>query len=525
MTGAADCLILARDRFGKKPLYYAERRGCLFFASEMKALLPALGELRPNPQRLLEWSLYRNVDFGSPETLIEGIYSLPPGHYMAIREGKRQAPQRYYCAEAQVNPSVYGRLQSQPIEKTINEIEGLVVSAVKDRLVSDVPVGTLCSGGIDSSLITALSASEIKDITAFNVSVVGYEAIDENRYARMVTDSLGIKLLTLPMVPELFRQNLPRAIYHSDSPLTHPNSVAFLLISEFARGHGVEILLSGEAADELFGGYMQRYRRFRQLATLRKLASYLPAKVRKTVAMAGYAFDGIPITAFSEYEGLLKHTTSFLDRYSREDLRLRCLEAYRFVEKESDRGVLAAMLADITNFLTPLLRRLDRMSMAASVEARVPFLDHRLVSTVVNLPLSLRLRKKEDKWILKQIAARYLPHQVVFRKKVGFPLPLGDYIGPLADVEMFKTGFCVNYLEMQPNAMLDSVVNWRSNVNGFFNLLALELWGRLFFMGQSVGEVTERWCMPAAERQTAVQGIETSRQVAAPGISGGISGT
>jgi len=508
-----DCLILARDRFGKKPLYYAQRSGRLYFASEMKAMLPALGELRPNQQRLAEWSLYRNVDFGSPDTLIEGVLSLPPGHYMMIREGRVEAPRRYYSAESQIDASVYGRLRAQPVEKTVNEIEQLVVAAVKDRLVSDVPVGTLCSGGIDSSLVTALAASEIRDITAFNVSVVGYEEIDENRYARMVTDKLGLKLLTLPMVPEMFRENLPRAIYHSDAPLTHPNSVAFLLVSEFARGHGVKILLSGEAADELFGGYMQRYRRYRQILTLRKLASYLPGKLRRTVSLVGYAFDGIPVTAFSEYSGLLQHATSFLDRYSREDLRLRCLDAYKFVEKESERAVLAAMLADITNFLTPLLRRLDRMSMAASVEARAPFMDHRLVSTVLNLPLSLRLRGKEDKWILKQVAARYLPNQVVFRKKVGFPLPLGDYIGPLADVELFKSGFCVNYLDMQPTAMLDAVVNWRANVNGFFNLLALELWGRLFFMRQGVGELTERWCLPAGGRQTAIQGIGAGGQV------------
>jgi asparagine synthase (glutamine-hydrolysing) len=484
-------LTLVRDRLGKKPLYYARHDGHLLFASEVKALLKVMSGLRPNYQRLIEWSLYRNADFGSPDTLVEGVSSLPAGHSLTIAGGQVGAPCRYYSPESDVDEETWRQLRGQSPADVTAHVESLLQASVRARLVSDVPLGTLCSGGIDSILITAMCARDLPDVTAFHVSVTGYGHLDESRYARQVTDSLGIRLLTYPMTAETFRANLPRAIYHSDFPLTHPNSVAFLLISEFARQHGTVILLSGEGADEMFGGYMQRYRRYGQFLRARRWLGRLPTKIRRIVALLGHAADGIPATAFSEYEGLLAHTTAFLDRFSRETLRLECEAAYRFVASDAERAVLGAMLADMTNFLAPLLRRLDRMSMAASVECRTPFLDDALVRTSVNLPLDLRLRGRTDKWIVKEVAARYLPHDVVHRQKVGFPLPVRDYLRPMARTDFFGKGFCLEVLGMHERGVLDLVTNWERNVHGFFNLLALEIWGRLFFLGESVGEVGE----------------------------------
>jgi asparagine synthase (glutamine-hydrolysing) len=486
-----DTVTLVRDRFGKKPLYYTQRGGHVLLSSEMKALIAVCDNLKPNQQRLIEWSLYRNVDFGSAETLVENIFSLLPGHLVRIRQGRLESPHCYYSPESQVDSTRYNRFSRQSLGTVTAKIETLLVTAVRQRLVSDVPVGTFCSGGIDSSLITALVARHRKEVTAFHVSVAGYPELDESHYAKQVAESLGLRLLTYPITGEAFRRNLPRAIYFSDFPLTHPNSVAFLLLSEFARKHGVIVLLSGEGADELFGGYVQRYRRYRQLLMARRLLSHFPAKIRKAIAMAGHACNGVPITGFSEYDGLLAHSMAFLDKFSRESLLLSCSDAYGFVKKDSERLVLAAMLADVTNFLTPLVRRLDRMSMAASVECRVPFLDHRLVNTIINLPLSYRLRGSTDKWVLKQIAARYLPHGIVHRNKVGFPLPLQDYLAPLAQKEFFDGGFCLEFLGMQRRGIIQALSNWRQNIDGFFNLLALEIWGRLFFLRQSLPELTE----------------------------------
>lgn len=487
-----DTVTLIRDRFGKKPLYYTFREGHVLFASEMKALIQVCGDLRLNQQKLIEWSLYRNVDFGSRDTLIENLFCLPPGHFMKIQQGRMEPPQCYYSPELQVDPVIYKHLNQLPIQAITKEIESLIVTSVKERLVSDVPLGTFCSGGIDSSLITAISARYRKDITAFHISVAGYRKMDESRYAKQVVESLGIRLLTYSIDGEAFRRNLPRAIYFSDFPLTHPNSIPFLLLSELARKHGVIVLLSGEGADELFGGYIQRYRRYRQLLLAKGLVAYLPSRIRKAIGMAGYACNGIPITRFSEYEGLLAHTIDFLDKFAREDLRLRCEDAYRFISNDIERSVRGAMLADLTNYLTPLLRRLDRMTMGASVECRVPFLDHRLVKIVINLPLSYLLRGVTDKWLLKEIASQHLPPINVFRKKVGFPLPLKDYLAPLAQQEFFRGGFCSEFLGMSQKGITEAIANWKQNVNGFFNLLALEIWGRLFFLRQPVEELTEQ---------------------------------
>jgi asparagine synthase (glutamine-hydrolysing) len=487
-----DRLVLARDRFGKKPLYHATRDGHILFASELKALLCVSDGLRVNQARLIEWWLYREVDPGSRETLVEDVYSLPAGHLLRITGGQPDPPRCYYSTTAQVDAAAYDRLARAPDRVVLGEVESRLVAAVRDRLVSDVPLGTLLSGGIDSSLITALAARERPGLVGFNVSVEGRAALDESRYARAVARTVGVELRVYPLTAEAYRRALVRAVYHSDAPLTHPNSVAFLLVSQLARASGVTTLLSGEGADELFGGYRQRYRRYRQLLRVRSLLERAPARVRTALALVGATASGLPVTRFGEYGGLLRHTIAVLDRYARDALHLRGADAYRFVASESERAVLAAMLADLSLFLPPLLQRLDRMSMAASVECRTPFLDHRLVSLVVNLPLAYRLRGRVDKWIVKEIAQRYLPRSIAYRKKVGFPLPLREYLAPLARLGTFRGGFCETVLGLHPRGLAAAVSGWSDNVDGFFSLLTLEIWGRLFFLREPLDEVAER---------------------------------
>jgi asparagine synthase (glutamine-hydrolysing) len=487
-----DVVTLVRDRFGKKPLYYMSDDKHVLFASEMKVLLQLGENLKPDRQRLMEWSLYRNVDFGSPRTLVENIFSLPAGHFINIRDGKIGAPKRYYAVESEINAATYARLDHQPRQDLIAEIEDLFLTGVKERLVADVPLGVLCSGGVDSSLVTALCARYRKDVAAFHVSVAGYADMDESRYAKQVTQMLGIELFTCQLEAGNFCANLPRAVYHSDVPLTHPNSVAYLLVSELARRHGTIVLMSGEAADELFGGYMHRYRRYSQYLKAKRLLVRLPPKIRQIINLVGHACNSVVATELPGYGIGLAQSIAMLDGFNREELRRSCAEAYHFVADDGSRAVLGAMLADLTNFLSPLLRRLDRMSMAASVECRVPFLDHRLVRTAVNLPLSYRLHGSTDKWILKEIAARYLPREIVYRNKVGFSLPLHDYLAPLARQEFFDNGFCLEYLQMQPRGLAEAISNWRADVDGFFTLLTLEIWGRLYFLRQTVPEVTEQ---------------------------------
>jgi asparagine synthase (glutamine-hydrolysing) len=486
-----DTLTLARDRFGKKPLYYMREGEHVLFASEMKALMPFGGDLRVNQHRLLEWALYRSAEVGSSTTLVESIVALPPGHLMRIRQGRLEPPHAYYAVESRVDAQQWERLGRAPIGAVVGEMEEAIVRSIGDRLVSDVPLGTLCSGGVDSGLVTAVCARHLPGVAAFNVSVEGYPALDENRYARAVVDALGVDLLVYPLTADAYRRALVRAVYHSDLPLTHPNSVAFLLLAEFARKNGVTILLSGEGADELFGGYPQRYRRYRQFLRLQRLVARMPGRIRKALALAGSAAEGIPLTRFNEYDGLHAHAVAFLDKYVRDGLHERCADAYGFVRNEIERRILATMLADLSIFLQPLLRRLDRMSMAASLECRLPFLDHRLVDLVINLPLAHRLRGPTDKWLLKRIAARYLPQEIVDRPKRGFPLPMVDYLSPLARHEFFRGGFCEDVLGLDRRGLQTRVATWRQNVEGFFSLLTLEIWGRLFVRREGLEQVTD----------------------------------
>jgi asparagine synthase (glutamine-hydrolysing) len=487
-----DTVTLARDRFGKKPLYYTYDDKHVLFASEMKVLLQTGDAPKVNRQRLMEWSLYRNVDFGSSTTLVENIFSLPAGHFINIREGRIGSPSQYYSVDAEVNAETYTRLDHQSRESLVEEIESLFLTGVKERLVSDVPVGVLCSGGVDSSLVTALCARYRKDVAAFHVSVAGHPEMDEFPYAKQVTEMLGIDLFTCQLGRDNFCANLPRAVYHSDVPLTHPNSVAYLLVSELARRQGTIVLMSGEAADELFGGYMHRYRRYSQYLRAKRLLGHLPVKIRQIINLIGHACNGVVATELPGYGNGLARSVAMLDGFVREGLRSRCAEAYHFVSVAGERAVLGAMLADLTNFLSPLLRRLDRMSMAASVECRVPFLDHRLVRTAVNLPLYNRLRGSTDKWILKEIASRYLPREIVYRKKVGFPLPLQDYLAPLAREEFFQNGFCLELLQIQRKGLAEVISKWTDDVESFFTLVTLEIWGKLFFLRQPLEEVTEQ---------------------------------
>ena len=478
---------LVRDRYGIKPLYFSSRPSDVRFASEMKCLVETADGARVDRQSLVEWSLYRNVDCLSEATLVEGIQTLLPGNVALIENGE-VSTHEYYVPTNFIQEQKYRAYETRSEAAVVEQFDSILQECVRARLISDVPVGTLISGGLDSSLVTAIAAGHSDQLTGFHVSVQGQGAFSETPYAEQVAEKYDIPLVTCEFSGEIFRRELPQIIYTSDLPLTHPNSVAYALICRVARQNGVIVLLSGEGADELFGGYGFRYRRIQQMQKLEPLIKRLPASIRMALGLIGFVSVGLPVTGF-HFRELLPHAASVIDSYARHDWRQKCSSAYGFVESEKDRAVLGAMLADLGDFLTPLLRRLDRMSMGASVECRVPFLDHRMVHEVINLPLSMRLRARSDKWILKRIASNYLPSSIVERKKAGFPLPMEDYLAPLANMALFEDGFCRGVLGYRKSGLAEAVNNWTANIVGFFSLVSLEIWGRLYFLGQSIDEV------------------------------------
>lgn len=483
-----DEVVLVRDRYGKKPLYYAQDGGIVYFSSEMKGLLAGRSNLRMNQQALCEWFLYRNVDALGSRTLVEGVQAVLPGEVVTISpRGVRKA--RFYSPPDHVSESEFRRYEAARPEQVVADVDAILNDAVRLRLVSDVPVGTLLSGGLDSSLVTAIAARYTRDLTAFHVSVEGYPKLDERRYAEQLAEAHGLRFVPFGLTGRNFREVLPYVTFLEDLPLTHPNSAAYYLISKVAREHGVLVVLSGEGADELFGGYMWNYRRRLRLARVRPLLNAIPEEVHSVLRLLVYAQAGLPVSAH-RFRDMLPPTVDLIDRYARAEWQEHCEEAYSFVKSGNEREVLGAMLADISDFLAPLLRRLDRTSMGASVESRVPFLDHRLVHQAINLPLKYKVGKHADKWVVKQVALKYMSRDLVYRKKAGFPLPVDEYVAPIAKKELFEGGFCEQFLELGRRGIARTMATWNRQSHGLFGLVALEMWGRIYFMGQSVEEVT-----------------------------------
>ena len=481
---------LVRDRFGIKPLYYAKTDHSILFASEVKALLTAIEEPRVDKWSLVEWFLYQSVDAVTPETLIEGVRAVLPGQAVTIRNGEITTHQ-WYTTLDHVDGQQYARFAAAGPDAIVDDIARTLEDATRLRLVSDVPVGTLLSGGLDSSLVTAMAARHSRDLSAFHVSVAGFPNLDERRFAEQLVGRLEIPLIPFELTGENFRRALPRTTELSDLPLSLPNSVAYYLISRVAREQGVIVLLSGEGADELFGGYRWAYRRTLRLHRLLPILRWLPKRVHETAQLIVYAHAGMPVTA-RRFRDLLPPTVALLDRYARQTWREKCATAYSFVDDSAQRAVLGSMLADLSDFLVPLLRRLDRTSMGASVECRVPLVDHRLVHKSINLPLDYRVGARADKWVLKRIATQYLPPDLIGRKKMGFPLPLAHYVRPLASMSFFSGGFCEEELGLHRLGLERLLSDWPQWVHFFFGLLTLEIWGRLHFRRESIEGIGEQ---------------------------------
>jgi asparagine synthase (glutamine-hydrolysing) len=496
-------LALVRDRYGVKPLYWTIEGDRLLFASEIKALIRHRARNAIDKQSLGEWWLYRNVDALSPETLVEGIFQLLPGHIARV-VGREVRAEPWYISTDDVDEAAYGDYAAMPPAEVVAEIERLLDESIRLRLVSDVPVGTLLSGGLDSSLVTSMASRHTDALTAFHVSVAGYRDLDERRYAEALTERLKIPMVSLDLTGDMFRSTLAHVSWLEDLPIGHANSVAYFLISQRAQAHGVKVVLSGEGADELFGGYAWNYRRRMRLHRLAPLLRRLPWVAQEAIALSAYSHAGLPVTA-RRFRELMPPTVRLLDRYVRADWQERCAAAYGFVKSAVERDVLGAMLADLSDFLSPLLRRLDRMSMGASVECREPFLDHRLSRAAVNLPLDYKVGRRADKWVLKQIAISHLPKELIWRKKMGFPLPLADLIAPLASPAFFAGGLCETQLGLGRRGIERLTAEWQRWTFGAFGLISLEMWGRMYLMGETPDSIGERIAMLTGDKGRAAR--------------------
>jgi asparagine synthase (glutamine-hydrolysing) len=473
-------LVLARDRLGTKPLYYTIQDRHIYFASEIAPLLPTLYRLKVNRAALLEWCLYRSL-LGSDE-LIEGVRSVPPGHIVHLRDGQLISSFAYHVPESDVDETTYRRYATDSPASIFAELARTLEASIEDGLRAGAPVATMLSGGLDSSLMTAL-AMRGQPVIAVNVSVPGNPALDEHHEADATARFLGVPLALRALDRETFLTSLPMVIRLNEGPLTHIQSVAFHVGAQLAREHGARCLLVGDAADTLLGGNWARQRVLLRLA--RPLA-HLPRGVRRALDEAMRADGLIPVRPFINPEGF-----QFVDGYARQRLRERCEQAYGFVRDGVERAILAAKLIHLAEDVGWYLQRGDRLGAEASLEYVAPYLDQRLVRMAVNLPSTYHTHGTTDKWALRRIAARRLPRRIAYRRKVAWDLPLQAYLAPLASVAFFHDGVCAEVFGLDRQGVDLMVQTLGDHLSSFYNFVNIEIWGRLFLWKHSVEQVAD----------------------------------
>jgi asparagine synthase (glutamine-hydrolysing) len=427
-------LFLSRDRFGKKPLFYAPLPGGEFaFASEMKALFPLLGEVRPNQVLVKDGSRMFNYE-ATDECVIEGIQRFPAGHSGWLRDGCL-AKRRWWCTLDHL-PAVSTRYEEQ-----VEQFRELFLDACRLRMRSDVPLGTALSGGLDSSAtISAMSHIARHGGTqrmgknwqhAFVASFPG-TPLDETEYARMVTDHLGIDATVIEIDPLKAMDDLDYFFYlFEDLYITSP--IPFMLTYSAVKNSGISVTLDGHGADELFGGYSFDY-----LVALRDAGWNL----QQAYEIVTTYYDSLP-QATPQFSTLPSKTRFIAEQHARQLVRkvLRrrssasCKDAYHPAWK--DLGHLNQQLYISTHetVLPTLLRNYDRYSMANGVEIRMPFMDHRIVCFAFSLPWNSKIRGGFTKAVVRDAVIPYMPHAVARRKtKIGFNSPIVDWMkGPLKD--------------------------------------------------------------------------------------------
>jgi asparagine synthase (glutamine-hydrolysing) len=478
-------LWLFRDRLGVLPLYYYVDAKMFAFASEVKALLPVLSQSAEVDHDSLDAYLtHRAVP--SPYTLFRNIRKLPPAHLMRVRERGAETPRRYW----QLPPA--GEVRSIGKKQAVAEVGGALRDAVAGALVADVPVGAYLSGGVDSSLIVAIMKS-LRDGGSIETFSAGFPGSpqDESAHAQRVSELIGTTHHRVVVEPSDFLQLWPRLTWHRDAPISEPADVAVFRLAEAARAR-VKVVLSGEGSDELFGGYPKH-----RFAAASRALDFAPPFLRGGVA--GLCGRMLPANAnrlrialraaaaASESERL---NTWFAPFSTTE--RLRLLGACgRDVETEPGLGdPLRRMLEhDIASWLPDnLLERGDRMSMAASIELRPPFLDYQLVELAFSLPSSLKAGLRTTKWVVKEVARKYLPHDLVDRRKVGFRVPLENWFrGELRslawDMLDSSSSFVAQTMDRDTiRSLLQKHEAGRGNEEmRIWTLLCLEVWHSVFF--------------------------------------------
>ena len=482
-------LLLARDRVGIKPLYYAVAGGRLVFASELKAILQL-----PDVERRLDWGainhLFTFLSTPAAQSIVQGVRKLEPGHVLIASAGGGIRIEPYW--DVRFEPD-----ESQNEETLVERLRELLAESVRLHLASDVPLGAFLSGGIDSSAVVAtmarLSSGPVKTFS------IGFDEkdYDELRYARLVAERYGTEHHELVVTPDVV-DIVDDLAWFLDEPFGDSSAIPTYVVSRLASQF-VTVVLSGDGGDELFAGYDKylvegRERRY----------EIVPGPVRRAIgSMAGWMPEGARGRNFLRHfslDGAMRYLDASTLFRTAEKRRLFRPEAFEMLSREDPRRTGADCLAradghwlsglqylDMKSYLPlDILTKVDRMSMAHRLEARVPLLDHRLVEFAAGLPPALKLRDGVTKYIFKRAMRGILPDAVIDRRKQGFAVPLGRWFrgrlgGFVRDLLLSETSrsrgiFDERYVER----LLELHGRGRPLDLQLWTLISFELWCRLF---------------------------------------------
>jgi asparagine synthase (glutamine-hydrolysing) len=485
-------LLLIRDRLGIKPLYYAWDGTRLVFASEVKPILRALA--CPPAVHAEALDFYLSVGYVPGEdTLFRHVRRLLPGHTLVWEDG-RITTRQYWDLEA-AGP------YRGTFENALEEFRALAAESVRLRLVADVPLGAFLSGGLDSSTIVALMSEQTREpVKTFTVGYANQPESSELAYARRVARHFGTDHHEYILEPMDFFESVDHLLRFAEEPIVESAAVALLQLSRLAKEH-VTVILSGEGGDEVLAGY-PLHRIMPQVDRVHRAVRLVPPPLRRWIGrrLAGHEkatkyWDWAAEPLATRYQSISNDVTVGVKRrmYASPALldgHARTAAYYRgLFEHLPDATPLHRMTyADIKSWLPDdLLLKADKMTMAASLELRVPFLDHKVVEFATNLPDHFRRRGREGKYLLKKLMDSRLPPGIVYRKKQGFPVPIASWFrGPLyervAEVLLDRRSrgrgyFHPHYVE----GILTRHRRGRQDLSRrIFALLTLELWHRMY---------------------------------------------
>ena len=475
-------LLLARDRFGMKPLFIYETEDSFLFSSEIQAMRPWLPF---NPDMFSISSFL--FGFGGPtkgHTFFHNIKSLPPGTILRIRTGHKSQNTLFFSMSEfwdQTQAETLNNLKPQAI---VDQVEDLLLESVRNQLlVADVPVGALCSGGVDSSLLMAMAVKFHSNLAIFHANIVGQNS--EREAAACLAQHLGLELKTVDVSDEDFLNGLPDVIHHFGHPYYEcPQAIPVRLVSQLINHHQVKAVLSGEGSDECYLGYEW------VIPNVKNWRQYIKDHVKKFIHLAG-----IPL--FDKKQGNADIHTLMRGLYNRFEMDLDKEEIDNHLESEVDSRLHkgAAQSLELLNYgLRGLLHRNDSMGMSASVESRFPFLDTTLVKYAVNVPYKYKVRFSPlfndpkhplycDKWIIREVAKRYLPKSLSHRVKKPFPVDAYNRLNVSAG--FFHESFVSEFFSLtsRQEAHLARQISHSQTLR--IKFVQLEIWAMTFLMNES----------------------------------------